>query len=142
MVGSSSLKSIRLSVRTILLVLFVTGCASAKPTSPSTTANATTTTASVSTTAGTAPVSAPPTTHATVPPTTARTAPATTVAPTTTATTTVTTASTVSCHPMTSSGNCYEPGEFCSDADHGEVGVAGDGKTITCEDNDGWRWEP
>jgi hypothetical protein len=22
------------------------------------------------------------------------------------------------------------------------TGVAGDGETITCEDNDGWRWEP
>ena len=21
-------------------------------------------------------------------------------------------------------------------------GVAGDGKSITCENNDGWRWEP
>jgi hypothetical protein len=21
-------------------------------------------------------------------------------------------------------------------------GVAGDGEAITCEDNDGWRWEP
>jgi hypothetical protein len=46
------------------------------------------------------------------------------------------------CHPLTSGGNCYEPGEFCPKADHGETGVAGDGKTIICEDNDGWRWEP
>jgi Bacterial Ig-like domain (group 3) len=46
------------------------------------------------------------------------------------------------CHPRASSGNCYEPGEFCPKADHGETGVAGDGKTIVCEDNDGWRWEP
>lgn len=46
------------------------------------------------------------------------------------------------CHPMTSTGHCYEPGEFCSDADHGLTGVAGDGETIRCEDNDGWRWEP
>jgi hypothetical protein len=22
------------------------------------------------------------------------------------------------------------------------TGTAGDGETITCEDNDGWRWEP
>ncbi len=48
----------------------------------------------------------------------------------------------VACHPTTSSGNCYEPGEYCSDADHGMTGVAGDGEAIVCEDNNGWRWEP
>lgn len=52
------------------------------------------------------------------------------------------TSSSSSCYPTASSGNCYEPGEYCSDADHGMSGVAGDGKSITCEDNDGWRWEP
>jgi len=47
------------------------------------------------------------------------------------------------CHPKTSSGNCYEPGEYCSDTEHGMSGVAGDGKTIVCEDNTKrWRWEP
>jgi hypothetical protein len=46
------------------------------------------------------------------------------------------------CHPLTNSGNCYEPGEYCRDADHGASGVAGDGETITCEDNNGWRWDP
>jgi hypothetical protein len=45
------------------------------------------------------------------------------------------------CHPKTPSGNCYEPGEFCSAAEHGETGVAGDGKTITCaQDGSYWRW--
>lgn len=47
------------------------------------------------------------------------------------------------CHPTTSSGNCYEPGEFCSSAEHGETGVAGDGKSITCENTDPgstWHW--
>jgi hypothetical protein len=47
-----------------------------------------------------------------------------------------------SCYPTTSSGNCYEPGEFCSTADHGMTGVAGNGEKIACEDNNGWRWEP
>ena len=47
-----------------------------------------------------------------------------------------------SCHPLTNGGNCYEPGEYCRNSDHGVTGVAGDGKTIVCEDNDGWRWEP
>ena len=46
------------------------------------------------------------------------------------------------CHPKASSGNCYEPGEYCSDADHGMTGIAGDGESIICENNDGWRWEP
>lgn len=46
------------------------------------------------------------------------------------------------CYPLTNGGNCYEPGEFCRKSDHGASGVAGDGKRIICEDNDGWRWEP
>lgn len=46
------------------------------------------------------------------------------------------------CHPLSDEGTCYEPGEFCRNTDHGLSGVAGDGKAITCEDNDGWRWEP
>jgi hypothetical protein len=44
------------------------------------------------------------------------------------------------CHPMSAAGNCYEAGEICSDADHGLVGVAGNGATITCENDNGWRW--
>jgi hypothetical protein len=47
-----------------------------------------------------------------------------------------------SCQPLTNAGNCYEPGESCRDSDHGVTGLAGDGETITCQDNDGWRWEP
>jgi hypothetical protein len=47
-----------------------------------------------------------------------------------------------SCYPISDEGTCYEPGEYCRDDDHGMSGVAGDGETITCEDNDGWRWEP
>jgi hypothetical protein len=46
------------------------------------------------------------------------------------------------CYPKTDGGNCYEPGEFCRDDDHGATGVAGDGEKIVCKDNDGWRWEP
>ena len=46
------------------------------------------------------------------------------------------------CYPLTDAGNCYEPGEYCRASDHGMTGVAGDGETIICEDNDGWRWEP
>jgi hypothetical protein len=47
-----------------------------------------------------------------------------------------------SCYPLSNEGSCYEPGEYCRDTDHGASGVAGDGEAITCEDNDGWRWEP
>jgi hypothetical protein len=47
-----------------------------------------------------------------------------------------------SCYPISDEGTCYEPGEFCRDDDHGMTGLAGDGETIVCEDNDGWRWEP
>lgn len=45
------------------------------------------------------------------------------------------------CSPTTRSGHCYEPGEFCPKRDRGLSGTAGDGKPITCENNDGWRWE-
>jgi hypothetical protein len=46
------------------------------------------------------------------------------------------------CYPKAPSGNCYEPGEFCSAAEHGQTGVAGDGKTITCvASGSDWRWE-
>jgi hypothetical protein len=46
------------------------------------------------------------------------------------------------CYPLTNGGNCYEPGEYCRESDHGASGVAGDGERIICADNDGWRWEP
>jgi hypothetical protein len=46
------------------------------------------------------------------------------------------------CYPLSNEGTCYEPGEFCRHTDHGMTGIAGDGKRIICEDNDGWRWEP
>ena len=46
------------------------------------------------------------------------------------------------CHPLSNEGTCYEPGEFCRESDQGVTGVAGDGETIICEDNDGLRWEP
>jgi hypothetical protein len=46
------------------------------------------------------------------------------------------------CYPFSDEGTCYEPGEYCRTDDHGVSGIAGDGESITCEDNDGWRWEP
>lgn len=47
-----------------------------------------------------------------------------------------------SCYPLTNGGKCYQPGEACRTVDHGTSGLAGDGEPITCEDNNGWRWEP
>jgi hypothetical protein len=47
------------------------------------------------------------------------------------------------CHPTTSSGNCYEPGEFCPEADAGMTGIAGDGEPITCVLESGrYHWHP
>jgi len=46
------------------------------------------------------------------------------------------------CYPLSNEGTCYEPGEYCRNANHGASGVAGDGEAIICEDHDGWRWEP
>ncbi|MBR7835817.1 hypothetical protein KDL01_21265, partial [Actinospica durhamensis] len=46
-----------------------------------------------------------------------------------------------SCTPLTNSGKCYTPGEFCRSTDHGKSGIDADGDPITCVDNDGWRWE-
>jgi hypothetical protein len=83
---------------------------------------------SVQTTSATAQAPAPPVTAPT-------TAAAAVVAP-------PASAAPAGCHPLTNGGNCYEPGEYCRDSDHDASGVAGDGKAITCEDNDGWRWEP
>jgi hypothetical protein len=44
--------------------------------------------------------------------------------------------------PDAISGGCYEPGEYCPAADYRTSGVAGDGRALTCQDNNGWRWEP
>jgi hypothetical protein len=86
----------------------------------------------------------PPTTTPPSPPTTTTTRPppppVTTTPPP--PPTTVPAPAAPSCTPLTGGGNCYEPGEYCRDDDHGVTGVAGDGETITCEDNNGWRWEP
>jgi phosphatidylserine/phosphatidylglycerophosphate/cardiolipin synthase-like enzyme len=49
---------------------------------------------------------------------------------------------TAGCSPIDDEGGCYEPGEYCRDDDHGATGRAGDGQTITCEDENGtWYWE-
>jgi hypothetical protein len=48
-----------------------------------------------------------------------------------------------SCHPLTSTGHCYEPGEYCPTADAGMTGLAGDGETIVCILEGGrYHWHP
>lgn len=44
------------------------------------------------------------------------------------------------CSPLSSTGNCYKPGQLCSNADHGLTGVGAGNQPIKCEDDDGWRW--
>lgn len=46
-----------------------------------------------------------------------------------------------SCTPLSNEGTCYKPGEYCRTSDHGVTGIAGDGASIICEYNNGWRWE-
>jgi hypothetical protein len=46
-----------------------------------------------------------------------------------------------SCHPTTTSGHCYLPGEYCRKSDKGKSGVAGNGTKITCKKyKSGYRW--
>lgn len=103
---------------------------------PTTTAaRPTTTVAATTVPPTTSAVTSPPTIEAPVVQTPVVTSPPATSSPTPVA-------PTASCYPTTSTGNCYEPGEYCPTKDHGMTGVAGDGKQIKCEDNNGWRWEP
>lgn len=61
-------------------------------------------------------------------------------APTLSATTFPVAALLASCYPTASSGNCYQPGQICPSSYYGATGVAGDGTTISCQYNNGWRW--
>ncbi len=66
--------------------------------------------------------------------------PATTTAPI--PATTPAAPTTAGCTPIDNEGGCYKPGEYCRDDNHGATGRAGDGQTITCEDENGtWYWE-
>jgi hypothetical protein len=45
------------------------------------------------------------------------------------------------CFPRSKAGNCYHAGQICAKKSHGESGVAGNGRAITCVDDAGiWRW--
>ena len=113
-----------------------TSDATEPPPAPARTTPAAASPAPARTTHAAVPLPSARTTHAAVPPAPTRTTPAAAPPPPPAS------AAPASCHPLTNGGNCYEPGEFCRASDHGVSGVAGDGKAITCEDNDGWRWEP
>jgi hypothetical protein len=52
------------------------------------------------------------------------------------------TAAAPGCYPRSDEGTCYEPGEYCRAADQGVAGIAGDGQTIVCMNDNGLRWEP
>lgn len=101
--------------------------AKAKTTSPTTAA---TTLPPTTTTQATVP----PTTRASVPPTTRATVPPTTSPPP------PTTVAAAGCY-IDPEGNCYRAGEYCPNSLHGQT-VEGESGRITCEDNNGWRWEP
>jgi hypothetical protein len=47
-----------------------------------------------------------------------------------------------SCYPLSNKGNCYQPGQFCRNSDHGSSGVSANGERMICANNNGWRWEP
>jgi hypothetical protein len=127
-------------MRYIVLIVFVlalaAGCGSAATSTPTqSVVPVATTSTSPSPSTSPTPTPTPTLTHTVV---VAPPAPATRPAKTSPAAT----APAASCYPLSNGGNCYEPGEYCRKSDHGASGVAGDGKKIICENNDGWRWEP
>jgi hypothetical protein len=119
----------------LLIIVGVAACVATRPTSDVTSASSATptSTAAPTHTAAAARTGAPPpTARAAVPaPTYATTPAAKPNAP-----------PKAGCYPLSDENTCYEPGEYCRDSDHGKSGVAGDGKAIICEDDDGWRWAP
>lgn len=132
----------------IIVIVAANSGGSPAPTGSSTTAGLTTPTAAASATAAETPSQHP--THAavvhTAPPVTSQITPTASHAPTTRTSAPVapppSSATSAGCHPLTSGGKCYAPGEYCPSSDHGATGVAGNGEAITCENNKGWRWEP
>lgn len=90
-----------------------------------------------------APAVVPQTTTSTVsPPIPPPTTTTTTRPPTPTTTTTLApapTPTTEGCY-IDPEGNCYRAGEYCPDSLHGQT-VQGESGPITCEENNGWRWE-
>jgi hypothetical protein len=111
----------------VAAVMLAAGCGSAAASTPTPTPSPTHSVMSpaASSTSPSPSHSAPPTTPPTLP-----------------ATTLAVAALLASCYPTTSSGHCYQPGQYCPKSDHGATGVAEDGTQIICQYNNGWRWEP
>ena len=119
-----------------MLALLLAGCGSKTTASIATTTPTTLASSTTSATAAPRATTLPPsTTASTRTPTTMR-PPGTTAPPTTAAPTPTTTG----CY-IDPEGNCYKPGEYCPKSLYGQT-VQGASGPITCEDNDGWRWEP
>jgi len=112
----------------VLVTLTLAGCSSKTNSASPTTTTSGASTAKTGTVSTVAPTTVPPSAAppATVAPTTA---PPVTAPPTTAA-----------CY-IDPEGNCYKAGEFCPDSLHGQT-VQGESGQITCENNNGWRWEP
>ena len=109
-----------------LVALLAVGCGSAGVSTPPSTPSSATLTSSAP-----SPSATPTLTHSVVPPASAT--PSATVAPAS--------SPAVSCYPLTNGKKCYEPGQYCRNADHGASGVAGNGQKIVCKNKNGWRWE-
>lgn len=96
--------------------------------------------------AASAPTPTPSPTHSVISPAASSTSPSPShsapppTVPTLSATTFLVSALLASCYPTASSGNCYQPGQICPSSYYGATGVAEDGTTIICQDNNGWRW--
>ena len=138
---------IGLGVVTLLLVgtgVCVSALASSPRTQPGARAASVTSTDAATPTATATPTRTPtaaPTAIPTAPPAPTATPPVA-AAPPATAPPAPPPATPAGCYPLTNSGTCYEPGEFCRTTDHGRTGRAGNGEAIVCEYNNGWRWEP
>ena len=111
----------------VAAVMLAAGCGSAAASAPMPTPSPTHSVMSLAA-SSTSPSPCPP--HSAPPPT----------APTLSATTFPVAALLASCYPTASSGNCYQPGQICPSSYYGATGVAEDGTTIICQDNNGWRW--
>ena len=117
----------------VAAVMLAAGCGSAAASAPTPTPSPTHSVMSpAASSTSPSPFTSPSPSHSAPPPT----------APTLSATTFPVAALLASCYPTASSGNCYQPGQICPSSYYGATGVAEDGTTIICQDNNGWRWEP
>jgi hypothetical protein len=133
-----------------IVVLGGIGAAVGEDTSSTNVATGTATTTTAAPTTTTPPTTATPTTTLLPTTTPLTTSPSTTAASSPTTPTTVAPASPTTpprtgpggCYPLSSSGNCYQAGQFCSASDSGKSGIAGNGQKIACKPSGNrYRWE-